>query len=121
MAEEKILHLTLKKKWFDMIASGEKPEEYREIKPYWISRLVDGIEQADEKDIGAFYWKVGYYTMSWPIDFDFIIFKNGYAKNSPQLKVECKYIVVDKPNKNWCDECPEYVFVIKLGKIISSK
>ena len=27
----KILHLTLKKKWFDMIASGEKKEEYREM------------------------------------------------------------------------------------------
>jgi hypothetical protein len=25
----RILHLTLKKKWFDMIASGEKREEYR--------------------------------------------------------------------------------------------
>ena len=29
------LHLTLNKKWFDMILSGEKTEEYREIKPYW--------------------------------------------------------------------------------------
>ena len=26
----KILHLTLKKKWFDLIQSGEKTEEYRE-------------------------------------------------------------------------------------------
>jgi len=28
------LHLTLKKNWFDLILSGEKKEEYREIKPY---------------------------------------------------------------------------------------
>jgi len=28
----KILEMTLKKKWFDMISSGEKKEEYREIK-----------------------------------------------------------------------------------------
>ena len=28
------LHLTLKKQWFDMILSGEKTEEYRDIKPY---------------------------------------------------------------------------------------
>jgi hypothetical protein len=27
----KILHLTLNKKWFDMILLGEKKEEYREI------------------------------------------------------------------------------------------
>ena len=26
-----VLHLVLKKKWYDMIASGEKREEYREV------------------------------------------------------------------------------------------
>lgn len=36
----KTLTLSLKKKWFDMIASGEKKEEYREIRPYWIKRLL---------------------------------------------------------------------------------
>ena len=34
-----ILPLTLNKKWFDMILSGVKKEEYREIKPYWIKRF----------------------------------------------------------------------------------
>lgn len=34
------LHLVLKGKWYDMIASGEKKEEYREIKPYWRNRFV---------------------------------------------------------------------------------
>ena len=29
------LHLTLKKQWFDMILSGVKTEEYRDIKPYY--------------------------------------------------------------------------------------
>ena len=27
----KTLHLNLKKQWFDMILSGEKKEEYREL------------------------------------------------------------------------------------------
>lgn len=36
---EKTLTLPLKRKWFDMIKSGEKKEEYREITPYWTSRL----------------------------------------------------------------------------------
>lgn len=31
--------LPIKRKWFDMIMSGEKREEYREIKPYWEKRL----------------------------------------------------------------------------------
>jgi len=34
------LHLTLTKNWFDLILSGEKKEEYREIKPYWEKLLM---------------------------------------------------------------------------------
>ena len=35
----KTLTLPLKKQWFDMIKSGVKKEEYREIKSYWKKRL----------------------------------------------------------------------------------
>ena len=34
-----ILHLVLKKKWYEMQECGEKPEEYRDITPYWYQRL----------------------------------------------------------------------------------
>lgn len=34
-----MLTLPIKKRWFDMIAAGEKTEEYREIKPYWTARF----------------------------------------------------------------------------------
>ena len=37
----KVLDLPLKKEWYDMIESGIKTEEYREIKPYWEKRLLD--------------------------------------------------------------------------------
>ena len=37
----KTLHLVLKRKWWDMIASGEKKEEYREVCHYWAIRLLD--------------------------------------------------------------------------------
>lgn len=37
--KKKILTLTVSKQWFDKIVSGEKTEEYREIKPYWVARL----------------------------------------------------------------------------------
>lgn len=45
-----VLKLVVKKKWFDMIVSGEKTEEYREIKPYWIDKLVN--QDADSDFIG---------------------------------------------------------------------
>ena len=41
MENDRILHLTLKRKWYEMVASGIKTEEYREIKPYWEKRLLD--------------------------------------------------------------------------------
>lgn len=34
-----ILRLVLKRKWYDMIASGEKREEYRDEKSYWNKRI----------------------------------------------------------------------------------
>ena len=36
----KILHQPLKAKWYRMIEDGEKTEEYREITPYWMKRLM---------------------------------------------------------------------------------
>ena len=36
-----ILKIVIKKQWFDEIASGKKKTEYREVKPFWQSRLYD--------------------------------------------------------------------------------
>lgn len=35
------LKIVIKKIYFDQIASGEKKIEYREVKPFWQSRLND--------------------------------------------------------------------------------
>ncbi len=35
----KILYQPLKAKWYRMIETGEKPEEYREATVYWVRRL----------------------------------------------------------------------------------
>lgn len=102
----KILHLTLKKKWFDMIASGEKPEEYRELKLYWWTRLVQH-GTFEEYEVVQFK------------NYDVIAFKNGYSKNAPQMVIECKGIAISYGNPKW--GAPDSkVFIIKLGKIIST-
>ena len=36
-----VLPLVLDGKWYDMIASGEKKEEYRESKKYWWTRFAN--------------------------------------------------------------------------------
>jgi hypothetical protein len=93
--EKKILHLTLKKKWFDMIASGEKKEEYREIKPFWITRLK--------------------FDLLTTKPFDYVIFRNGYSKNAPQIKCKMLGICIREAKPEWSDNWQGDVFVIKLG------
>lgn len=39
MAKARILFLPMKAEYFDQIVTGEKPEEYREVTPYWAARL----------------------------------------------------------------------------------
>lgn len=110
----KKLHLTLKKKWFDMIASGEKKEEYREIKSYWFKRLKAQIGFNAAKNQEHEYW---FYPDAM---FDKIIFKNGYSKDAPTLMVECKGIEVGKAKPEWSDNWQGEVFIIKLGDILPS-
>lgn len=97
----KTLHLTLKKKWFDMILSGEKKEEYREIKPYWIQRLSHPLYPLFRK-------------------YDVVEFRNGYSKNAPTMIVECGGISTGFGYKPW-GGTGEKVYIIKLGKIIETK
>lgn len=103
----KILHLTLKKKWFDMIASGEKKEEYREIKDFWSIRLsgyslAHGIKKVSQN------FK----------PFDRIVFTNGYAKDSPKVTIEFKGIELGMGKSEWGANPSLEYFVIKLGKIV---
>ena len=91
-----MLVLPIKKKWFDMIKSGEKKEEYREIKPYYTSRFRKYDVRAD------------YYN---PIDE--IIFRNGYSKNSPSIKCKCE-ISMDYGNPEWGARIGEIYYVLKI-------
>jgi hypothetical protein len=58
-----ILHLTLKREFFSAIAAGKKRTEYRKVKPYWRKRLEDR-------------------------DYDVVMFRNGYARDAPEMVVE---------------------------------
>jgi hypothetical protein len=101
------LHLILKKQWFDLIASGEKLEEYREVTDYWIKRLVMGGIDAYCCYYEPFKFK----------RFDTVTFQHGYAKNSPRIVCEFKGIEVGIGKAEW-GAPKENVFIIKLGKIL---
>ncbi len=93
------LYLTLKKEWFDMIASGEKKEEYREIKDYWRKRLYESDEIT-------------------PKSFDKVVFKNGYSSDAPTMVVECMGIQEDLGMMSWGAEQGRCYYIIQLGKIL---
>jgi hypothetical protein len=120
MAEPKILHLTLKKKFYDMIASGEKKEEYRDIKPHWVARLVDEL-RSEQKETDFTFLHHGYlFSMQSAIGYDIVQFRNGYRKDSPTMQVEIKDITDGFSKPEWCDGEYKPCFVIKLGKILST-
>lgn len=52
---QKILHLTLMKKWFNEILARSKKIEYREIKPYWTKRLFN--EDGSPKEYDVIYFR----------------------------------------------------------------
>lgn len=112
------LKLNVKKKWYDMILSGEKKEEYREIKPYWISRLTF-LPSDWAKDVNASITELdSNETEAWDYSIRQIEFKNGYSKNAPSMIVECEYIEIGKAKPEWSDNWQGKVFVIHLGKIL---
>lgn len=45
-----VLPLVLEGRWYDMIASGKKREEYRDAKAYWDVRLAKYLRSLDEGD-----------------------------------------------------------------------
>lgn len=88
-----MLVLPIKKKWFDMILSGEKKEEYREIKKYYGTRfgkLGVGEHQSHE-----------------------ILFRNGYSKDSPTIKCRC-YIDIGYGLPEWGAVSGNVYFVLKI-------
>lgn len=98
----KTLHLNLKKKWFDMILSGEKTEEYREIKPYWEKRLFHKL-----------YPKIMQFR-----DYDYVVFSNGYSKTARKMKFKVSEITAGFGKEEWGAEPEKSYFIIKLGECV---
>ncbi len=82
---EKMLILPIKKKWLDMILSGEKSEEYREIKPYWTVRVVRwlGFPISETELILDLLRKQE------TLKAKRVIFQNGYGRKVPKVEIAC--------------------------------
>lgn len=127
------LQLSLKRQWFEMTESGVKPEDYREITPYWCNRLLlrFGIARPIwwwkdakmyEKELFINHiqnnLKYEYYTFK---QFDYNIMTLGYPKatdTSRILKIEHKGIEIRTGNPEWGAEERKLYFIIKHGEIL---
>ena len=103
-----MLILPIKKKWFDMIASGEKKEEYREIKPYWSKRFGNILLGYSLESVKIELYK--------NIKFS-IIFRNGYKKDSPQIKCKCK-LKVGQGKEEWGAEPGKEYYVLEILEVL---
>lgn len=94
-----MLVLPIQKKWFDMIISGEKKEEYREIKPYYCSRFknIFGLDYRNK-------------TRE-------IIFRNGYKHDSPQVKCLCQLRIGTGKEKWGAVRNKEY-YILKILEVL---
>ena len=117
----KVLKLIIKQHWFDKILSGEKTQEFREVKPTTIKKLLeldeDGFEKEDEN------------CNAIPIKYDAIRFFVGYAKDRDSMLVEVKdaycemfvdedgeLIIYQANGQDWIAEQVVY----NLGKILET-
>lgn len=118
-------HFTLKREWFDKIHSGEKPEEYREIKPYWAKRFLCDVSyhiSINEPTIEQMCEMIKSGSKDIAYDFsvyadDQIQFYNGWAcsKKYSNFKIQCLGMEVREGNPEWGAIPGVKYFVIKLG------
>ena len=125
----KFLTLSVRKQWYDMIVSGEKTEEYREIKPYWMNRLLlikneeseeykklhvgKNVEMLIDTDTIKEKMKVGDLMF---VPFTHVRFINGYRKDSQRIYKEIESIIIGKPKRGMCPDewLDQEFFIIKF-------
>ena len=118
----KTLHLVLKRKWWDMIASGEKREEYREVCHYWAIRLLDRQYRWYSQNIdypndfidwlcfGLAHNDIAFRS------YENVCFHLGYTNNTMTFEITSMNVMYGEVcRQDWGAEPNKYYFVIKLG------
>ena len=99
-----ILNLTIRRKWLDMIASGEKREEYRRSDNLQVARA----------------W--ARWVNGWRPDDAVALLRAGYTMNAPSIVVEVVGMTIrgarEVRHPEWGEECGIARFVIRLGRVL---
>ena len=97
--------LPIKRKWYEMILSGEKKEEYREIKPYYMSRF---------KRVFSMY---PHSFIPYGNDEHEVVFRNGYGREAPQFTAICSLDIKEGRPEWGADPGMEY-YALTVKEII---
>lgn len=118
------LQLSLKTKWFEMTKAGIKTEDYREITPYWIRRLLIDVEVVDPsisyEELAELIKQKSSHVKFGFHDFTTNTMTLGYPKSTDTeriLKLEHKGIEIRTGNPEWGAEEGKLYFVIKHGEV----
>lgn len=95
---DKPLKLVLNYKWYNMIDSGEKPEEYRDTTPFYKSRIEKYIKalENDEEVYVTFY--------------------KAYTKDRLRMTFRIDYIVKTEGKQEWGAKPGIIYYCIGLGR-----
>ena len=104
----KILYLNLKKEWYNAIESGDKTEEYREIKEYWIKRLTNLKHNSL-----LFSYRYGYTPIPYK-NYTHVCFIYGYTKRNMTYPIT--NISFGFGKSEWGAPEDKEVFIIKFDK-----
>lgn len=116
------IHLPIQAKWFDMILSGEKTEEYRSLTKHWAKRVTNlrltcinspSCFSEEMNRPGRCAIKYGKKTVT---------LTNGYNPTSRRIVVELLGLEIKTPNPAWCPPGTEGLwFALKLGRLLETK
>lgn len=111
-----MLILPIKKKWFDMILSGKKKEEYREIKPYWDVRIAKWLDiKSTKENIEEIKRVLQHGNVSWKPDLK-AKFINGYGSSRPSFVSDCE-VSIGTGREEWGAEPGKEYYVIHIKGI----
>lgn len=116
-----MLTLPIQKKWYDMILSGEKKEEYREIKEYYETRFQNLFGALTIYPSSFFANRSKYELLQGeevPEEIrkegiQEIIFRNGYSKNSKEIKARCR-LRIGKGRPEWGAELNKQYYILEI-------
>lgn len=101
-----------------MILSGEKKEEYREVKPYYTTRFKNALRNHFDKDKPfAEQWGDEMLLRNREKKSFLVRFRNGYSNDSPSFVARVN-LRIDYGHCEWGAEKGKVYFVLSIEDIV---